>query len=97
MIVRIVRLTLLRHQVAEFDALFAKHREQILAQQGCLGVELLTDSTRPFVRATLSRWDSEADLNAYRSSALFGVIWPATKVLFSAPPQVWSYEVVEAG
>ena len=30
-------------------------------------------------------------LNNYRKSVLFGKVWPETKQLFSAPPEVISY------
>ena len=36
---------------------------------------------------TFSHWESEADLNAYRESALFGEVWPKTKALFYDKPQ----------
>ena len=96
MIVRIVRLTLKQEHLTAFERLFHAHHDAIESQPGCRGVELLTDPAHPSVRATLSRWDAESDLNAYRSSALFGEIWPATKAMFDAPPMVWTYEVKEA-
>ena len=96
MIVRIVRLTLKQEHIAAFERLFHAHHNAIESQPGCRGVELLTDPSHPCVRGTLSRWDEESDLNAYRASALFGEIWPSTKVMFDAPPMVWTYEVGEA-
>ena len=96
MIVRVVRLTLKSSSVQSFDELFNEHCAAIESQPGCLGVELLHDAHDSNVRATLSRWASEAHLNAYRGSALFGKIWPLTKVMFSASPEVWSYEVQES-
>jgi len=95
-IVRVVRLTLAEEHIAAFERLFEAHHAAIEAQPGCRGVELLTDPDDPCVRATLSRWDAESDLHAYRSSALFGEIWPATKAMFEASPLVWTYEVGEA-
>ena len=95
MIVRIVRLTLSPADLGTFDALFQTHREAIESQPGCQGVELLLDPSDPCIRGTLSRWDSEDALNAYRQSELFGLVWPQTKKLFNAPPEVWSYEVGE--
>ena len=95
MIVRVVRLTLEPQHVEAFDALFHKHHADIERQAGCHGVTLLSDPCDSRVRGTLSRWASESHLNAYRKSELFGVVWPATKALFGAPPEVWSYEVVE--
>ena len=96
MIVRIVRLTLKQEHIAAFERLFESHHNAIESQPGCRGLELLTDPTHRCVRATLSRWDAESHLNAYRSSALFGEIWPETKAMFDAPPMVWTYEVGEA-
>ena len=96
MIVRIVRLTLAEEHIAAFERLFHAHHNAIESQPGCRGVELLTDAAHPCVRGTLSRWDAESDLNAYRSSSLFGEIWPLTKTMFDAPPMVWTYEVGEA-
>ena len=58
---------------------------------------MLTDPADLSIRATLSRWESEDALNAYRRSELFGVVWPSTKALFRAPAEVWSYEVAERG
>ena len=92
---RLVRLTVDESNLDVFDALFRKHHSDIEAQPGCLGVDLLTENGNACVRATLSMWDSEASLNAYRKSELFGVVWPATKRLFGAPPEVWTYEMVE--
>ena len=95
MIVRVVRLTLEASKLTAFDVLFHEHHAAIESQPGCHGVELLTDPVNPCVRGTLSRWESEDALNAYRASELFGVVWPSTKALFSDQPEVWSYEVVE--
>ena len=94
MIVRIVRMTFQQGQLEAFEALFLQHREAIDQQPGCLGVEWITDPEAPFVRGTLSRWESTADLDAYRQSALFGMIWPTTKAMFSQAPQVWTYHVL---
>ncbi len=90
-IIRIVRMTFIESCVSDFETLFAKHSDEISAQQGCYSVELVKDSSNPNVRSTISRWDSEGSLNNYRKSELFGVVWPETKKLFSAPPEVVSY------
>lgn len=91
MIVRLVRLTFHAHHLEAFEALFWTHRDAIVAQPGCQSVELMADPTNPCVRLTLSRWDSEDSLNAYRKSALFGQVWPATKALFDEAPEAWTY------
>ena len=95
MIVRVVRLTLSEENVSAFEEVFRTHQAAIAAQPGCMGVEMLSDPNDKCIRGTLSRWRSEEDLNAYRGSELFGEVWPVTKSLFAAKPEVWSYEVIE--
>ena len=96
MIVRIVRMTFQQGKLEAFEALFLQHREAIAQQPGCLGVEWITDPDAPFVRGTLSRWESTADLDAYRKSNLFAQVWPSTKALFAAPPHAQSHTVLWA-
>ena len=95
MIVRVVRLTLSEENVSAFEEVFRTHQDAIASQPGCMGVEMLSDPNDNCIRGTLSRWSSEEDLNAYRASSLFGEVWPVTKSLFAAKPEVWSYEVLE--
>ena len=95
MIVRVVRLTLSEENVSAFEEVFRTHQDAIASQPGCMGVEMLSDPDDNSIRGTLSRWRSEEDLNAYRASSLFGEVWPVTKSLFAAKPEVWSYEVLE--
>jgi quinol monooxygenase YgiN len=90
-IVRIVRMTFSESSTVDFEALFAKHSDAISSQSGCFSVELVTDPSNPNVRTTISRWENELSLNNYRKSVLFGKVWPETKQLFSAPPEVISY------
>lgn len=90
-IIRIVRMTFTKETLKQFEAIFKKHKKAIGDQPGCFKVELVKDSTNPLVRATVSRWDSEESLNEYRKSELFGEVWPETKRLFAAAPEVVSY------
>ena len=90
MLLRIVRLTFRPAQVPAFLTLFEGSKSRIRAQPGCLGMALWRDAADPAVFCTYSRWQSEADLNAYRQSALFGEVWPATKRLLAAPPVAFS-------
>ena len=90
-IIRIVRMTFTQETLKQFEAIFKKHEKAIAGQPGCLKVELVKDTTNPLVRATVSRWDSEKSLNDYRMSELFGEVWPETKRLFAAAPEVVSY------
>ena len=90
-IIRIVRMTFTQETLKQFEAIFRKHENAIGDQPGCFKVELVEDSTNPLVRATVSIWDSEESLNDYRKSELFGEVWPETKRLFAAAPEVVSY------
>jgi len=90
-IIRIVRMTFTQETLLQFESVFKKHEVAIGGQSGCFHVELVKDSINPLVRATVSRWDSEESLNKYRKSELFGEVWPETKRLFAAAPEVLSY------
>lgn len=90
MLIRIVRLTLQPARVAEFLRIFQDSEDQIRAMPGCRFLELWQDADEPYVYCTHSHWDSADALNAYRRSALFGQVWPATKTLFAAPPVAFS-------
>ena len=89
MIERIVKLAIdpNSEQGTAFRAIFAESKNQIAEQPGCHGVHLLESEGHFF---THSLWESEADLNAYRQSALFGKVWPKTKALFYDKPQAWT-------
>ncbi|MDJ0364875.1 antibiotic biosynthesis monooxygenase family protein [Hymenobacter sp. H14-R3] len=94
MLIRIVRLPLRPEGVADFLALFRQSESRIRQQPGCQHLELWQDADQPHIYCTHSHWESAAALNAYRHSALFGEVWPATKRLLAAPPLAFS--VVQA-
>jgi quinol monooxygenase YgiN len=79
MIIRVVRLSLDPARVADFLALFRASEQRIRQQPGCRHLELWQDADQPHIYCTYSHWDTPADLEAYRKSALFGEVWPATK------------------
>lgn len=89
MIVRIVQLPIQPDTPngAEFEELFQTYKSAILGAEGCQQVQLLASNNCYF---TYSWWTSEYDLNAYRDSPTFGVVWPKTKALFSGKPQAWT-------
>ena len=91
-IVRVVRLTFNEESIKAFHELYLKHEEAIASQPGCYSVELVEDASNPYIKATISKWSNEESLNRYRDSELFGVVWPATKALFEAKPEVWTYK-----
>ena len=94
-LLRIVRLTLAPTHVADFLTLFRASESQIRQQPGCQHLELWQDADAPHIYCTYSHWHDAAALDAYRRSALFGEVWPATKRLLAAPAQAFS--VVRAG
>ena len=83
-------------QVPAFLVLFHATKGRIGRQPGCLHLELWQDATNPAIYCTHSRWTDEAALNAYRKSALFGEVWPATKRLFAAPAVAFSSHLAAA-
>lgn len=76
--------------IASFERIFEESSEQIRAFPGCRRLELLRDLNNPAVFFTLSIWESEAHLEAYRSSAFFKKVWAQTKTLFASRAQAWS-------
>lgn len=95
MITRIVRMTFSPEKTEEFLEIFRSSKEKIRAFEGCKHVELLQDVNNSSVYSTYSLWESEAQLNNYRESELFGQVWPKTKKLFADKPQAWSLVSIE--
>lgn len=89
MIVRLVKMTFRADAVPQFDALFDAYHQQIRHFPGCTHLQLLKDGQVYF---TYSHWERAEDLERYRSSELFKVVWPATKALFARPAEAWSTE-----
>jgi heme oxygenase (mycobilin-producing) len=96
MIKRFVKLTFQEDKIDDFLLIFEKSKQKIRAREGCCHVELLQMPSQPNVMFTLSLWDSEADLNAYRQSELFVTTWAATKALFSEKPEAWTTNMISA-
>jgi heme-degrading monooxygenase HmoA len=74
---------------------FENSKAQIRAFPGCRHMELLQHTQSPNVLFTLSYWDDEAALNAYRASALFADTWKKTKALFAEKAEAWSTTVLD--
>lgn len=91
-LLRIVKMDFLPVEVQSFDELFEEIHHEIEAMPGCKKVMLLKSGTNTSQRTTLSWWDSESDLNAYRTSRFFGDIWPQTKAKFQSQPVAWSLD-----
>jgi len=92
---RIVKMTFRPDTVGEFLTVFEENCRAITAFDGCRSVELLRSIQEPNTFFTLSEWDSEDDLNAYRNSQLFSEVWAKTKALFTERANAWSLNTVE--
>jgi heme-degrading monooxygenase HmoA len=55
-------------------------------------LELYQDKKNPCILFTYSYWETEADLDNYRNSALFDEVWTFTKKLFNDKPEAWSVD-----
>ncbi len=91
MIVRIVNMTFRPQETQNFLDLFHAHDDKIRAQKGCHHLELLQDIHNPARYSTYSIWDSTQDLDAYRNSDLFALVWSETKALFADKPTAQSF------
>lgn len=94
MIKRLVKLTFQANKTADFIEIFEASKDKIRAMSGCQHVELLRDATTTNVFFTLSLWDTEGSLEAYRQSDLFRTTWAKTKVLFSDKPAAWTTTMI---
>lgn len=95
MIVRVVKMTFQNESVPPFLTFLSEYTSQIRATAGCRYLQILRDKDNPNLLVTLSHWDSEQDLNNYRHSELFKLVWAKTKINFSEPPEAYSLTAVE--
>ena len=95
MITRLVKMTFKSEHIGDFEQLFNQYKHAIRSSPGCIHLELLKDIEQPQVFFTFSRWETELDLNNYRHSDTFGVVWPRTKAMFSEKPEAWSTQAME--
>jgi (4S)-4-hydroxy-5-phosphonooxypentane-2,3-dione isomerase len=77
-------------KVKQFLSIFEQSKSLIRNFKGCVHLELLNDADHPNIFFTYSIWESQAELDKYRDSDLFGNVWPKTKTLFNAKPEAWS-------
>jgi quinol monooxygenase YgiN len=94
MLIRVVRMTFMIEHTEAFLEIFRSSEDRIRQMPGCQHLELWQDANTPNIYCTYSHWESEEALNAYRKSALFGEVWPATKALFAASAQAFSVQPV---
>lgn len=73
-----------------FLELFKKTYSRIRNFDGCSFLELYQDVETPDVYYTMSKWENQEKLEAYRNSELFISTWAITKSFFSGPPVAYS-------
>ena len=82
-------------ELPAFIEMFESVQPKIEAFPGCSKVELVQDKADPTIMMTLSEWESEDALNAYRHSELFAGTWAKTKIKFRAKPEAWSVDRIK--
>ena len=92
MFVRIVKLSFHQENIPAFLENFEEMKEKIRNAPGNRLLELYQDKNNPDVFFTYSYWETEEDLENYRTSELFDGIWSFTKKLFNAKPEAWSVD-----
>jgi quinol monooxygenase YgiN len=95
MIIRIVKMTFRHEEIEAFKTLFDQRKTLIRNFEGCTHLELWQDKAQPNIFFTYSYWDSEAHLEAYRTSHFFDDTWTLTKQKFAARPEAWSVNQVQ--
>lgn len=96
MIKRIVLMELKPGTEALFLDIFEGVKNEIRSQKGCMGIELLQSANEgKTIFWTISIWSSDADLQSYRTSALFQKTWAAVKPLFSDKARAWTMTPIE--
>ena len=89
-IIRIVRMTFQPEKCTDFEGLYDSVCQKIMSMPGCTSLSLKHDANQPNVYYTLSHWNSEESLQAYRHSELFKQTWARTKAMFADAPQAFS-------
>ena len=87
-------MTFKEDKVTEFLSVFSKFQSRIRNAEGCISLELIQDLKQPNKISTLSKWESEKNLNKYRDSDTFKEVWPLTKSLFSEKTQASSHSIL---
>ncbi len=90
MVTRIVKMTFRSEHCDDFLDIFDQYKTQIRNAAGCTHLTLLQAQDEPYVFFTYSKWNSEKELDAYRYSPVFSVVWPKVKVLFASPAEAWT-------
>jgi quinol monooxygenase YgiN len=96
MITRVVKLTFHPENVLNFLAEFEAVKLKVVHFPGCQAMKLLTH-TEPGVYFTISTWENEEALEAYRYSDTFISLWGTIKPMFSARAEAWTLTSIFEG
>jgi len=88
--IRIVKLTLREDKLDEFLDFYQTVKPIICNYRGCQSLRLLQDIHKPTTVFTFSEWTNEYDLENYRISDTFQLIWSTMKPWFSQQADAWS-------
>lgn len=80
-------------ETANFLAYFETIKDKIEGMPGLVSLKLYQDEKDKNIIFTHSTWLNKSSLDAYRSSEIFGKVWPFTKTLFRAKPAAWSLKL----
>lgn len=94
MFVRIVKMSFHEENIPSFLENFHLMKDKIRNAAGNRFLELYQDKNDRCTFFTYSYWETEQDLENYRTSELFYDVWAFTKKLFSAKPEAWSVDKV---
>ncbi len=95
MLTRIVKMHLDADRVDDFLVILHENIHKIRQFPGCHGVRVLRSLDAPDVFMTYSIWETKADLEKYRHSELFKMVWKRTKRLFASKAEAWSLEDID--
>ena len=94
MFIRIVKMRFHEDKIEAFLNNFEEVKHHIRNFEGNRFLELYQDKNNPEIFFTYSYWETEADLENYRQSALFDEVWTFTKQLFNDKPEAWSVDKI---
>ncbi|MBT8268333.1 MAG: antibiotic biosynthesis monooxygenase [Flavobacteriaceae bacterium] len=90
MLIRIVKMNFKTEEIDNFLELFSRYKNDIRKSTGCCGLELYQDIDELNMFFTYSFWESQQDLEHYRQSEIFKMVWPKTKAMFKDKADAWS-------
>lgn len=93
MIIRIVKMHFKEESIHDFLEIFEQSHPKIRAFEGCHFLQLLRDENDKSMFFTLSHWESNSALEAYRKSDLFKSTWTQTRLLFKDKAKAWSTQL----